>query len=385
MFTSVSVIGVAAFAIPNLFGQEHPSSRNVTGQERAAGAQVGINQIDTSAYPKVTIFATVIKGGVPLKGLKAEDFRVREDEVDQEPLTVVPKLTPLNAVIALDASGSMKKRLADAQAAAKSFIEMLAQEDRSQVISFARQVNILSAGGDRDSAKVAIDAAAARGDTALYDALYTSVEMLKSVPGRKAIVLLSDGADDNGSGGLLSKHSVDDVLALAREVNVPIFTIGVGTEIDKVVLQKVADKTGGICLIAPQPSQLKEMYDKIGAQLAGQYNIYYTSSLPADGKDHRLQLTYSGARGTKEFKAPLLAQQAQKSPQLPVVKTVPPPTPKPTPTPSNLPDKTREEKPIAGVAVKGGNDWDTAVPLGPGFYHLAHHQRGGRTIFLRSI
>ncbi|MGB5685109.1 MAG: hypothetical protein WBM35_04805 [Candidatus Electrothrix sp.] len=108
-----------------LAAQDQATSRSVEGQEQAVDAQVVINQIDTSAFPKVTLFASVIKNGVPLKGLGAGDFRVREDEIDQEPITVVPKLTPLNAVVALDTSGSMKQRMTDAQSAAKSFINLL--------------------------------------------------------------------------------------------------------------------------------------------------------------------------------------------------------------------------------------------------------------------
>ncbi len=71
-----------------------------------------------------------------MEGLSASDFRVREDEVDQEPITVVPKLTPLSVVLTLDTSGSMKKRLADAQAAAKSFLDALEAQNKAQVIRF---------------------------------------------------------------------------------------------------------------------------------------------------------------------------------------------------------------------------------------------------------
>ncbi len=296
-----------------LAAQDQAASRSVEGREQAAAAQIVINQIDTSAFPRVTLFASVTKDGVPLKGLGAGDFRVREDEIDQEPITVVPKLTPLNAVVALDTSGSMKQRMADAQSAAKSFIKLLSPEDKVQVLSFAREVKILAADGRRESAEAAVDAVAARGDTALFDALYASVEMLKDTPGRKAVTLLSDGADDDGAGKQLSKHSVEDALRLAREVNVPIYTVGVGTELDEAVLKKVAAETGGANLITPQPEQLKELYAKIGEQLAGQYSIQYTSSLPGDGSGHRVQLKHKDAVGAKEYKAPLKTEAKAKT------------------------------------------------------------------------
>lgn len=133
----------------------------------------------------------------------------------------------------------------------------------------------------------------ARGDTALWDALYTSVDSLRTVAGRKAIVLLSDGVDDDGSGKPLSKKTVTDVLALAKQVNVPIYAIGVGTELDEVNLRKVATDSGALYLSTTDPAELKRLYDGIGKQLAGQYNIFYTSNLPADGSEHRVQLKFA--------------------------------------------------------------------------------------------
>ena len=346
-FLASVICGATAFLgfIPAVSAQDAASTRSVLGTQQAAGSQVTINQIDTSAFPKVTIFATVTKDGVPLKGLTASSFRVREDEVDQEPLTVAPKLTPLNVVLALDTSGSMKKRLPDAKAAARSFIDMLNKDDQAKVISFAGNVRVLCAEGDREGAKLAIQSTVARGNTALYDALYMAVGMLKPVAGRKAIALLSDGADDDGTSHQLSSHSVKDVLTLAREVNVPIYAIGVGTEIDEPLLKKVGSETGGKCLIAPQPSQLKEMYDKIGEELSGQYTIFYTSNLPGDGSDHRVQLRYAGLTGIKDYKSPELVQATPK----------PTPTPRATPTPTPWGTPGPASRPINLVAKgKGG-------------------------------
>lgn len=98
-----AVVACAILAF-ELCGQEPPTSRRVTGQENIAGTQVIINEVNTDQFPKVRIFATVLKEGVPLKGLDAADFRVREDEVDQKPLTVAPKLPPLSVVVTLDVS-----------------------------------------------------------------------------------------------------------------------------------------------------------------------------------------------------------------------------------------------------------------------------------------
>ena len=313
-----------------LHAQETPS-RRVTGQEKAAGAEVRINQIETSEFPKVTIFATVLKDDSPVQGLSASDFRVREDEVDQEPITVVPKLTPLSVVLTLDTSGSMKKRLADAQAAAKSFLDTLEAQDKAQVIRFSRDVStIFPLGSDRAAAAATIESTVARGDTALWDALYASLESLRNVAGRKAIVLLSDGVDDDGTGKPLSKKTVADVLALARHVNVPIYAIGLGTELDEINLEKVATNSGALYLNAADPAELKRLYDSIGKQLAGQYTIYYTSNLPSDGLEHRVQLKFGATTSTKSFVPPARVAAAPPTPA--------PTAKKPAEPPADLPD-----------------------------------------------
>ena len=280
------------------------TTRRVDTQNAGAGSEVLINQIDTSGFPKVNIFATVLKGGEPVNGLTAADFRVREDEVDQEPLTVLPKLVALNAVVTVDTSGSIKKALPEVQQAASSFIDILGAEDKFTVIGFAREVKVLSSSGDKAKAKAAIEQTVARGDTALYDAIYETVSRLKDVKGRKAAILLTDGVDDNGEGKQLSKHSIDDGLRLAKEVNVPVFTVGLGAEVDEKILKRIATETGAKYFLAPKSSDLKQLYDVIGKQLMGQYSIQYSSNLPADGTAHRVNLSQGSAFGTKEYMAP---------------------------------------------------------------------------------
>jgi Mg-chelatase subunit ChlD len=83
----------------------------------------------------------------------------------------VPKLAALSVVLTLDTSGSMKKQLADAQAAAANFLDTLQSQGKAQVIRFSRDVKtIYPMGSDRVAARGAIGATAARGDPALWDA-----------------------------------------------------------------------------------------------------------------------------------------------------------------------------------------------------------------------
>ena len=328
-----SLVFAAALAYSE--DQKPVSSVQIKGQGNAAGTEIVLNQIAMDQFPSVQVFVTVLKDGKPQPGLTAADFRVREDEVDQQPLTVESQLPPLSVVIAIDNSGSMRPRLAETRQAAKSFLELLAPADSVQVVGFAQQVKVLGPmSSNRSAAGKAIELTTARGNTALYDALFTSVDLLKDRPGRKAVVLLSDGVDDNGVGKQLSKHSLQDVLQFAKHVNVPIYAIGIGTEIDEALLSGFAQSTGGRYFLTPNPSELKNLYDQIGLQLAGQYLISYTSNLPADGTTREVQVRYQDSMSAKSYQAPSTNEVAEATP---------------TPVPQNSPEKNSRKNLVKEV------------------------------------
>lgn len=274
----------------------------VDGEQAADAATVILNEVNTESYPDVLIIATVLQDGAPVTGLREQDFRVREDEVDQEPLTVEPQLPPLSVVVALDSSGSMSKRMAETREAAKTFVQGLDADDSVQLLRFSREIDTPTPmTSTKEPVIAAIETITARGDTALYDAIFRSVDLLADRRGRKAVVVLSDGVDDDGSGQPLSTHTVSEVLARAGEVNVPIFAIGLGTEMDEAVLRDIAETTGAQYLSAPEASELDAVYARIGDQLSGQYAIRYTSSLPADGIERRVDLAALGTQDSKLY------------------------------------------------------------------------------------
>lgn len=299
--------------------QDQAGSRDIK-LNSGGGRSLQINQVDTSHFPKVDIFATVLEAGAPVTGLSAKDFRVREDEVEQEPLSVAAQLSPLSVVITVDTSGSMSKAMQTAREAAQLFVDSLAPQDSVAVVSFNRTVQVLAnPGTNREQAKQVIGSLQARGDTALFDAMHASLDILKGRAGRKAIVLLSDGVDDDGTGNVLSKHSIDESLKLAQDLNVPVFTVGLGSELDEATLQKVATQSGASFYKAPTADQLKSLYGQLGQQLTGQYEISYTSNLPGDGSVHNIQLGQASLRSNKAYSSP--SNGAVAAQVVPVVQT----------------------------------------------------------------
>ena len=117
-----------------------------------------------------------------------------------------------------------------------------------------------------------------------------------------------------GTGKPLSKKTGTDVLALARQVNVPIYAIGLGTELDEINLKKVATDSGRSSTSnAADPAELKRLYDSIGKQLAGQYTIYYASNLPSDGSGHRVQLRFGATQARSRVGRPRAPPPRRKS------------------------------------------------------------------------
>jgi VWFA-related protein len=302
---------VCAVTAGPVFAQAAPEPPRVETRQGAAGTELTLNEINTESYPDVAIFATILKDGEPVTGLGAGDFKVSEDEVEQSPLTVEAQLPPLSVVVTVDVSGSMSRRMDATRTAAADFVGRLGKNDAVQLVSFQREIATLTPMTiDKENVVEAIGGLAARGDTALFDGLLTSLDLVAERKGRKAVVLLSDGVDDDGTGKPLSKATVRQALERAAEINVPVFVIGLGTEMDEAVLKQIAGDTGGRYLPAPEASQLADVYDSIGSQLSGQYAIRYTSSLPADGSARRVDLRAAGLVVAKSYTAPGGAEAA---------------------------------------------------------------------------
>jgi Mg-chelatase subunit ChlD len=159
-------------------------------------------------------------------------------------------------VLVLDANGSMTRATDGVRAAALSFVEALRPEDALSVLLFS-DGSAFAHGltTDRQQSMSAINAYHARGGTALYDGLTDSLTRLKQTEGRKVVVLLSDGRDENNAGtGPGSARTRNDVFAASRETNATIYPIGLGSHVDRELRERLAAESGGAAYF-PRMSQ----------------------------------------------------------------------------------------------------------------------------------
>jgi tight adherence protein B len=242
----------------------------------AAAAAVQLGHVDASAYPTMrasvvspagaAIAPAITENGNPVAGLQEQN------------------LGRVKAIAALiDRSQSMRgKPLADAIAAARSFVAAKNGGDQVAVIAFGSRPLLVSpfsmARLDADEALARVTPDKVQG-TALFDAIVVAARQLKTneLLGR-VIIVLTDGSDRG------SRHKIDAAIAAARDANAAVYAIGIeGSGFTSAPLTEIADNTGGRYFGASSTSDLAAVYAKIAATLKRTWRIQYvTASRPGD-------------------------------------------------------------------------------------------------------
>ena len=125
----------------------------------------------------------------------------------------------------------------------------------------------------------AISAHKAAGGTALWDALYESIALLSRAPGRKAVVVVTDGRDENSPGtGPGSSRTLAEVLSQIGETETTVYAIGLGPRVDRESLQQIADNSGGAAYFPENATTLAEQYRRVLEDLRRRYIVTYTST-----------------------------------------------------------------------------------------------------------
>jgi Ca-activated chloride channel family protein len=226
-----------------------------------------------------------------------DDLTVVEDGVAQTIDTFHEATTPVSILMVMDQSGSMKKAAAEAVAAAKSFANALRPEDALGILRFADSAVLAQdLSTNRGASLAALDEYTARGGTALYDAVHTALGRLRQVDGRRVVVVFTDGRDENNAGtGPGSRVQLADVVAELRESGALAYAIGLGTNVDRPVLERFAAESGGEAYFPATADAVAGDYARIVEHLRRRYTIGYTSTNPArDGAWRAVHIGMAG-------------------------------------------------------------------------------------------
>jgi VWFA-related protein len=161
---------------------------------------------------------------VPL--LRREQFRILENGVEQKIAYFATTDAPFSVVLLIDTSGSTELRLEDIQKAAIDFVDKLKPSDSVMVMSFDDRIEVqCKATTDREVISRAIRRTRTGGGTRLYDAVEDILKkQLATIPGRKAVVLFTDGVDTTSH-----RASYDSTVRLAQESDAPIYSVDYDT------------------------------------------------------------------------------------------------------------------------------------------------------------
>jgi Ca-activated chloride channel homolog len=229
------------------------------------------------------------RDGRPVSGLDAADFRVFEEGEPREIASFADGQTlPLTVGLVIDSSASMFVKLPTVGAAASSFVsESLDAEDRAFVVGFGGDPELVQATtSNAPELMRSIDRLRADGQTAIWESVVYSLVQIQGTPGKKALVLYTDGADED------EDFPYEMALRFARRTGVPIYFILTNNEIVRTGgkglgvrrflgrVQRIAEAVGGRTYLVRQGEDLSAVYAEIGRELRSQYLVSYYAENP---------------------------------------------------------------------------------------------------------
>jgi Ca-activated chloride channel homolog len=244
-------------------------------------------------------------------GLEKEDFTILEDGVQQKITHFSGEDAPLSVGIVVDTSGSMGFKMDTSHRAVTEFLKTMNAQDEAFLIQVADKAEIVQGfTGDMRQIEDHMKTLHSGGLTALLDAVELGVrEMKKAKNPRKAVVIVSDGGDNN------SRYTATDIKDVVKEADTQIFAFGV---FDPVIfpqlsaeevsgprlLAQIADQTGGRAFGASQFSQLPGIAEKIAIELRNQYVLGYApTNNERDGKYRKVEVKVKQPSGLPALKA----------------------------------------------------------------------------------
>jgi len=238
-------------------------------------------------------------------GLEPDNFRVFEDNVEQEIVTFSSEDVPISIGLILDLSGSIADKLGKAKQAAFQFLKTANPQDEFFLVGFNERAELLASFTsnveDLESKMLTVTA---KGKTALLDAIYLGLTQMRNAgKGKRALLIVSDGGDNN------SRYSEKDIKRLVREADTQLYSVGIFEPSEyrsrtpeelygPTLLSEMAELTGGRSFAAENVNELPDIAAKIGAELRNQYIVgYHPSHKEHDARWRKIKVKLRTPKG----------------------------------------------------------------------------------------
>jgi len=262
----------------------------------ATGSLFGQQATFKAGTSIVPVLTTVTDSqGRLVPNLEQDEFTVLDNGKPQ-PITLFQNETqPFTVVVMLDFSFSMTTHLDLLKQATEQFILRMLPADKGQVGAFSDKIQFSGEfTHDRDDLVAALKDLQFGNPTRLYDAIDASIDMLKSVEGRKIVLVFTDGDDT------ASRKGMGDVLDRAKASETMIYAIGLESEFPigpgrmqrtrpDLGLRKLADETGGGYFELKKTTELAPAFTRVAQELHSLYTIGFQPTV-LDNKEHRLDV-----------------------------------------------------------------------------------------------
>jgi Ca-activated chloride channel family protein len=252
-----------------------------------------VPQVNPSEGIKVDVNLTLVNVTVtdPLDrmvtGLEKEHFRVFEDGIEQEVLSLSSEDVPISIGLVFDMSGSMSDKVEKAREAAVQFMRTANPQDQFFLVSFNDRAELTSGfTSSVNELQNRMMFTVSRGRTALLDAVYLGLSQMRGAHnGKRALLIISDGGDNH------SRYNENDVKNYLKEADCQLYAIGIFDPIDMrsrtleelegpSLLSEMTEMTGGRVFPVGKLGELPDIAAKIGMELRNQYVLGYKSSNP---------------------------------------------------------------------------------------------------------
>jgi len=238
-------------------------------------------------------------------GLDPDNFRVYEDNIEQEVVTFSSEDVPISIGVIFDFSGSMANKVGKAREAAVQFFKTANPQDEFFLVSFNERAELTSAFTNSiEDLQSRMMLTAPKGRTALLDAIYLGLSQMRGARNAKrSLLILSDGGDNH------SRYNESDIKRLVKEADTQLYAIGIFDPLGyrnrspeelsgPSLLSEITEMTGGRVFAVEKLDELPDIATKIGMELRNQYVLGYRPSNKAhDARWRKLKIKLRAPKG----------------------------------------------------------------------------------------